>query len=268
MNAEDIEDSFQDFLDNHQYTRNGILRYERIFGDGFVSTGGLETTREFVALLDLQPGQRILDVGCGIGGGDIFMADTYGVEVLGVDLSHNMIDIARERYGDSHPGVTFALADMTRVEFPPASFDVIYSRDTLLHVADKEALFQKFLSWLKPGGKVLISDYCATSEPFSDAFQAYIADRQYHLLDLDTYGLLFVKAGFDKVYVQDRTAQFGRILESELERLESIKDDYISEFSEQDYREIVDGWNAKIERVSQGEQGWGLFQATKSIEQD
>lgn len=37
--------TFQEFLDNQQYSRNSILRYEKIFGRTFVSTGGLETTQ-------------------------------------------------------------------------------------------------------------------------------------------------------------------------------------------------------------------------------
>ena len=36
---------FRHFLDNQQYQTNGILRYERIFGQGYVSTGGFETTK-------------------------------------------------------------------------------------------------------------------------------------------------------------------------------------------------------------------------------
>ena len=84
-------------LDATQYTETGILRYERIFGAGFVSTGGLTTTSEFVARLGLKPGMRVLDVGCGIGGGDLYMAETFGVEVVGIDLSRNMVNIAIRR---------------------------------------------------------------------------------------------------------------------------------------------------------------------------
>jgi SAM-dependent methyltransferase len=50
--------------------------------------------------------------------------------------------------------------DVTTADYAPASFDVIYSRDCLLHIADKAALFVKFFTWLKPGGRILISDYC------------------------------------------------------------------------------------------------------------
>lgn len=52
----------------------GILLYEKIFGRTFVSTGGLETTKEFVELLNLKPGQKVLDVGGGIGGSAFYMA--------------------------------------------------------------------------------------------------------------------------------------------------------------------------------------------------
>ena len=64
---------FQKFLDQQQYSRNGILRYEKIFGEDFVSTGGVTTTREFVAMLNLNEGDYVLDVGCGIGGSAFLM---------------------------------------------------------------------------------------------------------------------------------------------------------------------------------------------------
>ncbi|CAM6096163.1 unnamed protein product [Calypogeia fissa] len=69
------EKSFQQFLDSVQYTSTGILRYERIFGPGFVSTGGIKTTEEFVKSLDLKAGSKVFDVGCGLAGGDFYMAE-------------------------------------------------------------------------------------------------------------------------------------------------------------------------------------------------
>uniref|UniRef100_A0A452ZRF5 phosphoethanolamine N-methyltransferase n=1 Tax=Aegilops tauschii subsp. strangulata TaxID=200361 RepID=A0A452ZRF5_AEGTS len=73
---------------NVQYKSTGILRYERVFGEGYVSTGGFETAKEFVDKLDLKAGQKVLDVGCGIEGGDFYMAETYDVHVLVIDLSY------------------------------------------------------------------------------------------------------------------------------------------------------------------------------------
>jgi len=88
---------FQKFLDEQQYSRNGILRYEKIFGEDFVSTGGIDTTREFVKILKLKNEQKVLDIGCGIGGSAFLMNRDYGAHVRGIDLSTNMIDIANER---------------------------------------------------------------------------------------------------------------------------------------------------------------------------
>ena len=53
--------------------------------------------QEFVGKLDLKADERVLDVGCGIGGGDFYMAAEYGAFVHGLDLSSNMVLIGLER---------------------------------------------------------------------------------------------------------------------------------------------------------------------------
>ncbi|EEE55232.1 hypothetical protein OsJ_03109 [Oryza sativa Japonica Group] len=264
---------FQRFLDNVQYKASGILRYERIFGEGFVSTGGIvclffylrspETTKEFVDRLDLKPGQNVLDVGCGIGGGDFYMADKYDVHVVGIDLSINMVSFALERAIGRKCSVEFEVADCTKKTYPDNTFDVIYSRDTILHIQDKPSLFKSFFKWLKPGGKVLISDYCKCPGKPSEEFAAYIKQRGYDLHDVRAYGQMLENAGFHDVIAEDRTDQFLDVLERELAKVEKNKNEFVSDFSQEDYDAIVNGWKAKLQRSSAGEQRWGLFIATK-----
>ncbi|XP_048883463.1 phosphoethanolamine methyltransferase isoform X2 [Brienomyrus brachyistius] len=259
--------TFQQFLDNQQYTQRGILRYEMIFGPGYVSTGGLRTTKEFVDLLNLSSGQKVLDVGCGIGGGDFYMAKRFGVEVLGMDLSSNMIEIAMERaVKENVPLVQFELGDATKRSFPESSFDVIYSRDTILHISDKLDLFRKFYLWLKPGGKILVTDYCCGEKPWSPEFQEYVRQRGYCLLTPEKYGQMIEQAGFIRACVEDRTSQFIQVIKRELKRAEDIKEEFIQEFSEEEYNTITSGWRLKIQRCERGDHRWGLFYAERNGE--
>lgn len=258
-----------DFLNGGQYQRNGILRYERVFGTTFVSTGGLETTKEFVSGLDLKPGMSVLDIGCGTGGSAFYMAREFGVNVLGVDLSENMLGVAQEhKEGMSQEIqdlVDFRLLDATKAEFPEEHFDVVYSRDAIMHINDKPLLYRNVYKWLKPGGQLLVSEYIhGKNHPnHTQEYIDYIDDRGYQLLTVQDYEGVLKKAGFLNIEASDITSKFIQVLEDEMKRFKPTKEQFIKEFTQRDYDELVDGWEIKVVRCSAGEQGWGLFKASK-----
>ncbi|XP_053133747.1 uncharacterized protein LOC128337138 [Hemicordylus capensis] len=257
-------DTFQQFLDSEQYAARSIQRYEWVFGPGFVSTGGLETTKELVSMLSLQAGQQVLDIGCGLGGSDFYMAKESGVQVLGIDLSHNMVELALERaQKEAGSLVQFEVGDATRRMFPEGSFDVVYSRDTILHVADKSTLFGRVLVWLKPGGQLLVSDYCCGPRPWSKAFTEYVRQRGYSLLTPQEYGQVLKEAGFTQVQALDRTERMLSALTQELQELEQNWERFVQEFSEDEFESMASGWREKLQRCADGDQCWGVFYAVK-----
>ena len=70
----------QEFLDSSQYLESSILQYESIYGEDFVSPGGREVASELIASMGLEPGSRVLDVGCGLGGSAFLMARDFALE--------------------------------------------------------------------------------------------------------------------------------------------------------------------------------------------
>jgi cyclopropane fatty-acyl-phospholipid synthase-like methyltransferase len=80
----------------------------------------------------------VLDIGCGIGGSALFMARHFGAHVHGVDLSTNMLALAHEYRNAAEAGVKhrvqFHMEDATTMAYPRNFYDVVYSRDTILHI--------------------------------------------------------------------------------------------------------------------------------------
>ena len=85
------------FLDSGQYTRESILKYELVYGANFVSPGGKQCADRLIRKLDLKPGSSVLDVGCGLGGSAFLMKQKFGLNVDAIDLSDNMLELARLR---------------------------------------------------------------------------------------------------------------------------------------------------------------------------
>lgn len=118
--------------------------------------------------------------------------------------------------------------------------------------------------WLKPGGKIFITDYCAGPKSnWSDEFKTYVEQRGYDLREVPAYGQIFTDLGFKNVQAVDVTDQFVECLNAELVKMEEIKETFVKEFSLQDFNYLVEGWKAKLVRTSTGNQRWGLFYCEK-----
>jgi cyclopropane-fatty-acyl-phospholipid synthase len=103
--------------------------------------------------LDLKPGMRVLDIGCGWGGAAIYAAENYGVEVVGITVSKHQAEFATKQAG-SLP-VRFVLADYREFD---DTFDCIYSIGMFEHVGYKNyrTYFEKVAQMLNPGGLFLL----------------------------------------------------------------------------------------------------------------
>ncbi|MEI2456037.1 MULTISPECIES: class I SAM-dependent methyltransferase [Lysobacter] len=103
-----------------------------------------------------QPGEAVLDIGCGAGATVFELARAVGEggSVTGVDVSEPLLSRARERAAALALPVEFRLADASRPLFAPARFDLLFSRFGVMFFDDPVAAFAELRKTLKPGGRL------------------------------------------------------------------------------------------------------------------
>ena len=122
-----------------------------------------------VAAAAPQPGESVLDIGCGTGATALALAERVGPEgrVLGVDISKPMLEVARAR-AVGHPNMAFQLADAATAHFEAGSADLIFSKFGVMFFADPEAAFRNIYKAVRPGGRLAFICWRALSEnPFA-----------------------------------------------------------------------------------------------------
>jgi SAM-dependent methyltransferase len=122
------------------------------------SVDGLEGAAEWPALRALLPelrGRKVVDLGCGFGWFCRWAREQGATEVLGIDVSENML--ARARADTTDAAITYLRTDMERVELAEGAFDVAYSSLALHYIENLERLLAAVYRALVPGGRFVFS---------------------------------------------------------------------------------------------------------------
>lgn len=108
-----------------------------------------------IAALAPKSGERVLDIGCGAGASSLAIGEAVGSggEVLGVDISAPLLDLARRR-AEGHANLRFQQADAQTAALTPAAFDAAFSRFGVMFFADPAAAFANIRTALKPQGRL------------------------------------------------------------------------------------------------------------------
>lgn len=119
--------------------------------------------------LALQPGDQVLDLGCGSGGIAVYVSENNGVSITGIDYSDAAVKVASARTMDQRDTLNFRKGDLNTLDVPENSYDAAYSVDSIYWVADATDAIGRITRGIKPGGKfaviiALIADYCDTPE--------------------------------------------------------------------------------------------------------
>jgi SAM-dependent methyltransferase len=124
--------------------------------------------REFVRALELRPGRTGLEVACGSGGVTCLMARETEATCVGIDINRHGIEAARKRASDQGltERVSFQVVDAGhRLPFPDASFDAVFSNDSINHVPGRLEMLRDWHRVLRPGGRLLFTDPVVVTGP-------------------------------------------------------------------------------------------------------
>lgn len=208
-----------------QYPDEFIDRLEILWGEGFLSPGGASEVKEILTGLDLTD-RSVLDIGCGTGSIELVLAGDLGAgRVTAIDVEPRMIERARRRVADAGvvDRVELRLVEPGPLNFPNHSFDVVFSKDSMVHIPDKDDLFQEILRVLCPGGVFAASDWLAGENASTSSewvrFRE-LAHLSFHFATAQAMEVAMQKAGFDRVSSVDRNAWYAPITEQEVEQLE------------------------------------------------
>lgn len=207
-----------------QYPEDFVVRLEAVWGEGFLSPGGPAEVAEIVRGLDLT-GARVLDVGCGVGGPAIVLARDLGAgEVTGIDVEPQLVERARllaERAGVADR-VSFRPVEPGPLSFEDAAFDLVFSKDSLVHVANRPALFREIRRVLRPGGTFAASDWLRSEDAFElEDFRRYleVAHLDFAMGTAAEYEEALRAAGFVDVGTRDRNAWYAPLAAEEVRRI-------------------------------------------------
>jgi len=190
---------------------NWVEIYHNIFIPAMIG----EWVPRVLALADPKPGENVLDVACGTGALTRAIAEAVGQNgsVTGVDISPDMLGLAREHTLSKFPAIEWREGDAQSLPFEDAVFDVAFCQLGLMFFPDKVAALKEIRRVLKPSGRAAVMvwgaiDRCPgqmamakTWEELYDAEQAAKFYRQHSLSDPENLRSLMVAAGFQEIEV-------------------------------------------------------------------
>src|SRR6185312_2832566 len=236
-----------------------VALLELVWGEGYLSPGGPDEIRAIVEGAELA-GKAVLDLGCGTGGITTFLAETYRpASILGVDIDRGLIERATRRAAAAGLGqsVTFRTVAPGPLPFAAGAFDLVFSKDAMVHIEDKEALFADIFRVLRPGGGVAASDWMsATDGPFSAAMAYYLQAEGlgFGMASPTRYRTALAQAGFRDIRMIDRNAWYRPLAHREHDALAGpLYDQLVARVGKAFVDHEIEVWRAMTVVVDSGE---------------
>ena len=232
---------------------------EAVWGEGFMSPGGCNEVDRYLSGIDLA-GRSVLDIGCGLGGIDIHLVKQHhAAMVTGIDVDQPLIERCErlaQKY-DVSAQTSFVCVDPGPLPFTEDSFEVVTSKDSIIHISDKHALAADVYRVLVADGWFVASDWLAGYDGKAPAeMQAYIKAEGlgFDLASKQVYRQALESAGFVDIAIVDRNDWYRQHARIEREQMAgALYDGITSDVSREFLDHEIDVWDKMIIALDQGQ---------------
>ncbi len=240
-----------------------VDRLELIWGAGFLSPGGTGEVRRILSNTDLRD-KTVLEIGCGIGGPAIVIAgEFHAKKVVGIDIEPQLVERAGRNAAEAglQDKIELHLVEPGPLPFGDGTFDVVFSKDAIVHIEDKPAIYGEIVRVLSPQGQFVAGDWFA-SEDADDLAEFELYRNLSHL----TFAMqtavqaeaMMREAGFAAVAMVDRNAWYADFSRAQVERIEGpLRDRLVDVCGQEDYEKMV-----RVSRANAGAAACGGLRPT------
>ncbi|MCI4650495.1 methyltransferase domain-containing protein [Phaeodactylibacter sp.] len=172
----------------------------------------LNTNQIMAARSRVEPGEHVLDAGCGNGGSSLWLAAQKSVRVTGITPVATQVATAEKQASErklTHL-CRFFEGNYCQVPLEDSSLDVIWACESLCHAEDKAAFYREAARLLKPGGRIVIAEYIRYLRPLPSAQETLLLDwvNRWAIPDLDTaeeHRVHLENTSFENIQIEDFT---------------------------------------------------------------
>ncbi len=255
--------------DRHQdeYHDAVVDMLELIWGKGFMAPGGPENVRKTVLGLDLRD-KLVLDIGSGIGGPALVLAQEFGARVIGLDLEAPLVRRARAYAADDGLAdrIEFRLFTPGPIALDKASIDVVFSSGAFAQIEDKLSMFTEAHRVLKPGGVFTCYDWMKGEGPYSEDMRYWfkLEGLTYAMETLEAHGALLDEAGFVDIELADDQQAYRNLCHDEYEQMQGpLKARMTDLLGRAQQEHFLENWRAMVAVLDKGELRPGFYRGAK-----
>lgn len=185
----------------------GTITVADLAGVDEFHVGGRQASMEFFSQLGFKAGDRVLDIGCGLGGAARYVASEFGAHVTGIDLTEDYIEAGEElnQWTGLSDKIDLHEGNALDLPFAAGTFDGAYMLHVGMNIEDKNALFRGVSNCLKPGAVYGVYDIMRTGAGELDFPVPWAATRATSFVSApDQYEQALQAAGFELIAKRER----------------------------------------------------------------